>query len=93
MDRIDIHVEVPRIDHAELSDRRPGEPSSAIRERLAAARARQTARFTGTTVKANQRRHGFPDNRPVRRVLSRRPAPARRNRPPVAPLGPRLAVE
>jgi magnesium chelatase family protein len=53
LDRIDIHVEVPRIDHAELSDRRPGESSASIRERVTAARARQTARFAGTTLKAN----------------------------------------
>ncbi|MGI9253164.1 MAG: YifB family Mg chelatase-like AAA ATPase [Thermomicrobiales bacterium] len=53
LDRIDIHVEVPRIDHAELTDRRPGEPSERIRERVTAARNRQTARFAGTSLKAN----------------------------------------
>jgi len=53
LDRIDIHVEVPRIDHAELADRRPGEPSAAVRERVTAARTRQTARFASTPLTAN----------------------------------------
>jgi magnesium chelatase family protein len=44
---------VPRIDHAELADRRPGESSVAIRDRVSAARDRQTARFAGTAMKAN----------------------------------------
>src|SRR3982750_1270120 len=31
LDRIDIHVEVPRVEYEKLSDKRLGEPSSAIR--------------------------------------------------------------
>ncbi len=31
LDRIDIHVEVPRVDYEKLSDTRRGEPSRAIR--------------------------------------------------------------
>jgi Magnesium chelatase, subunit ChlI len=38
LDRIDIHVEVPRIDYEKLSDRRAGEPSTAVRERVQQAR-------------------------------------------------------
>ncbi len=45
LDRIDIHVEVPRVPFQKLSDERRGEPSAAIRARVEAARARQTARF------------------------------------------------
>ncbi len=45
LDRIDIHVEVPRVPFQKLSDERRGEPSAQIRERVEAARARQTARF------------------------------------------------
>jgi magnesium chelatase family protein len=45
LDRIDIHVEVPRVDYAKLSSDRLGEPSSAIRERVHAARQRQIHRF------------------------------------------------
>ncbi len=45
LDRIDLHVEVPAVRYKELSDGRLGEPSSAIRERVSAARERQRARF------------------------------------------------
>jgi magnesium chelatase family protein len=45
LDRIDIHVEVPRVPFQKLSDERRGEPSAAIRGRVEAARARQSARF------------------------------------------------
>jgi magnesium chelatase family protein len=40
LDRIDIHVEVPRVDYDKLADDRLGEPSAAIRER-------QRERFAG----------------------------------------------
>ena len=46
LDRIDICVEVPALEYEELSaPRGQGEPSSAIRARVNAARAIQTARF------------------------------------------------
>jgi magnesium chelatase family protein len=45
LDRIDIHVEVPRVDYDKLTDDRRGEPSAKIRERIQAARERQRARF------------------------------------------------
>jgi len=45
LDRIDIHVEVPRVPFQKLSDERRGEPSAAIRARVEAARARQSTRF------------------------------------------------
>jgi magnesium chelatase family protein len=47
LDRIDIHVEVPRVEYEKLSDKRLGEPSSAIRARVEAARSRQRERFKG----------------------------------------------
>jgi magnesium chelatase family protein len=46
LDRIDIHVEVPRVPFQKLSDDRRGETSAALRARVEAARARQTARFS-----------------------------------------------
>jgi len=46
LDRIDIHIEVPRVDYQKLSSDRLGESSEAIRKRVQAARDRQTARFT-----------------------------------------------
>lgn len=45
LDRIDIHIEVPRVDYDKLTDDRRGEPSAAIRERVEAARERQRDRF------------------------------------------------
>jgi magnesium chelatase family protein len=45
LDRIDIHIEVPRVDYQKLSSDRLGESSEAIRKRVQAARDRQTARF------------------------------------------------
>ncbi len=53
MDRIDIHVEVPRVDYNKLTDSRLGEPSEAVRARVEAARERQGARFAGTDLFAN----------------------------------------
>jgi magnesium chelatase family protein len=46
MDRIDIHLEVPRIEYDRLADHRLGEPSAKVRERVSEARERQSARFT-----------------------------------------------
>jgi magnesium chelatase family protein len=45
LDRIDIHVEVPRVEYEKLADNRLGESSAAVRERVEAARARQRERF------------------------------------------------
>ena len=53
LDRIDIHVEVPRVNYDKLSAERQGEPSSAVRERVTAARQRQRERFNGTRLLAN----------------------------------------
>ncbi|HLE13899.1 MAG TPA: YifB family Mg chelatase-like AAA ATPase [Anaerolineales bacterium] len=46
LDRIDIHLEVPRVDYDKLSDSRLGEPSFAIQARVEAARQIQRQRFT-----------------------------------------------
>ncbi|HEY8445969.1 MAG TPA: YifB family Mg chelatase-like AAA ATPase [Thermomicrobiales bacterium] len=53
LDRIDIHVEVPRIAYEQLADRRPGESSAAVRARVEAARAIQAERFAGTGLVTN----------------------------------------
>jgi magnesium chelatase family protein len=53
LDRIDIHIEVPRVEYEKLTSQRQGEPSAAIRERVEAARERQRARFEGTELMAN----------------------------------------
>jgi magnesium chelatase family protein len=49
LDRIDIHIDVPRVEYEKLSDERLGEPSAAIRERVEAARERQRQRFKGSS--------------------------------------------
>ena len=49
LDRIDIHIEVPRVDYEKLSDDRLGEPSAAIQQRVEAARQRQRERYRTNT--------------------------------------------
>ena len=46
LDRIDIHIQVPRVDYDKLSDSRFGEPSLTIQERVEASREVQRQRFT-----------------------------------------------
>jgi magnesium chelatase family protein len=53
LDRIDIHIEVPRLRHDELIGHGTGEPSGVVRERVAAARERQVERFAGTGIYCN----------------------------------------
>jgi magnesium chelatase family protein len=45
LDRIDIHVEVPRVEYEKLSESRLGEPAATVRKRVEAARERQRDRF------------------------------------------------
>jgi magnesium chelatase family protein len=53
LDRMDIYVEVPRVDYEKLSADRQGEPSAAIRARVGDARARQRRRFEGRPILTN----------------------------------------
>lgn len=46
LDRIDIHIKVPRVDYEKLSEDRIGESSEAICTRVQAARNIQLARFS-----------------------------------------------
>jgi magnesium chelatase family protein len=48
LDRIDLHVDVPLVDHQALIRAAPGEGSATIRARVERARAVQAARFEGT---------------------------------------------
>jgi magnesium chelatase family protein len=45
LDRIDIHIEVPRVDYEKLSKDRLGESSASIRQRVESARQVQRERF------------------------------------------------
>lgn len=53
LDRIDLHVEVPRVKFEKLSKDELGELSEHIRARVEEARARQTRRFRGTPYITN----------------------------------------
>lgn len=53
LDRIDLFVEVPRLDKDELMGKAAGDTSSAIRKRVALARERQRCRFEGTGTRIN----------------------------------------
>jgi magnesium chelatase family protein len=55
LDRIDIHVDAPALSLTELRNEKPGEASAPLRERVASARSRQHARFTGTKISSNSR--------------------------------------
>ncbi len=51
VDRIDIYVEVPRVDYEKLSGDRMGESSNSIRTRVQAARKIQNKRFANGEAK------------------------------------------
>ena len=53
LDRIDVHLDLPAVPFAELRADVASEPSAAIRSRVLAARARQAARFAGTSARIN----------------------------------------
>jgi magnesium chelatase family protein len=51
--RIDIHIEMPRVDYEKLSSDHLGESSASIQERVQAARERQRVRFEDTDIVCN----------------------------------------
>ncbi|MDY6868425.1 MAG: ATP-binding protein, partial [Chloroflexota bacterium] len=53
MDRIDIHMQVPRVEYQELRDLQPGESSAEVRTRVEAARERQRERFGESGIASN----------------------------------------
>jgi magnesium chelatase family protein len=53
LDRIDIFTEVPRVEYEKLASEGTGEPSDAIRERVARARDTQRARLASTRLICN----------------------------------------
>lgn len=48
LDRIDIHIEIPRVDYEKLSSGRIGETSESIRKRVQAVRNIQQQRFANS---------------------------------------------
>jgi len=61
LDRIDIHIEVPRVEYEKLSDQRLGEPSAAIQKRVEAARQRQRERFAALNGPDEENDHSTRD--------------------------------
>ena len=60
LDRIDLHVDVPRVPHKDLTDPEPAESSAQIRERVNRARKIQSNRLAAYGLHANsqmQSRH------------------------------------
>lgn len=53
LDRIDLHVDVPRVEFEKLTAIQRGEPSQKIRERVEMARAGQMKRFAGSSLFCN----------------------------------------
>ena len=53
LDRIDIHIRVPRVEYKELASREQAEPSSAIRARVEAAREIQHERLKTYGIYSN----------------------------------------
>ncbi len=94
LDRIDLSVEVPRVDYDKLTGLTDPEPSAAVRDRVSAARERQQRRFAeaqsgrgpATQEHTPETRDERPANgsagngRPVRRA-------GRDTRPPAATAG------
>lgn len=60
LDRIDLHVEVDPVSAMDLALPRPAEGSAEVAARVAAARARQTARFSETGARTNAELDGEP---------------------------------
>jgi magnesium chelatase family protein len=53
LDRIDLHVDVPRLAEEELVNYPPAEPSASVRKRVCAARTVQQTRFEGRPIFCN----------------------------------------
>jgi hypothetical protein len=59
VDRIDIHLQVARVEYQKLRDMRKGESSAEVLGMVESARERQRQRFEGTDIASN------PDMHPV----------------------------
>ncbi len=57
-DRIDLHIEVPAVDVADLALPPPAEGSAEIAARVGAARAVQSARYEGAGIRTNAEAEG-----------------------------------
>lgn len=53
LDRIDIHIEVPRIKYEKLAEGKVAEESASVKKRVQSAREIQNRRFRGLKIKSN----------------------------------------
>lgn len=65
LDRIDIHIQVPRVEYEKLSDERYGEPSTTIQMRVERARLVQRKRFAHLDLKKEKAIYCNADMRSV----------------------------
>jgi len=54
LDRIDLHIEVPRLKYEEMAKENPGESSKIVRERVTEAREIQASRFKDEGILTNR---------------------------------------
>ena len=72
LDRIDIHIDVPAVDLADLALPPPAEGSTEIAARVGAARALQATRYEGAGLRTNAEAEGkFWRPRPLRTPRAR----------------------
>ncbi|WP_299399596.1 ATP-binding protein, partial [Pelagibius sp.] len=69
-DRIDLHVDVPAVSAADLSLPPPAEGSEAVAARVAAARARQAARYAKLPVERRPRSNAEADGQLLEEVAA-----------------------
>ncbi len=69
-DRIDLHVDVPAVSAADLSLPPPAEDSAQVAARVAAARARQTARFARLPQDARPRTNAEADGQLLEEIAA-----------------------
>jgi magnesium chelatase family protein len=65
LDRIDIHIQVPRVDYQKLSSNELSESSAVVQERVETARDHQRQRFIGDGLPFNEMIHCNADMRPA----------------------------
>lgn len=66
LDRMDLHVELPRVNFEQLKDHNPGATSAQIKEKVTTARAIQENRFADRNYKVN----ALMDSHDVKRYCS-----------------------
>jgi magnesium chelatase family protein len=76
LDRIDLHIDVPAVSPADLALPPPAETSADIAERVAIARARQTARYKALPAERRIRTNAEADGSLLDEVATPEPAAA-----------------